>query len=52
MKMFFIYSVANNTMLGRVYAKDWVDARSQGAKDFGYTFGQVFACVEPLPIVK
>ena len=49
MKEFFIYTVAENKMVGRVYANDWVDARTQAAEAWNFSFVQIFACEKPLP---
>jgi hypothetical protein len=46
---FFIYTVAENKLVGNVFAKDWIDARSIACKTFGYKFGEIFACKAPLP---
>lgn len=51
MKEFFIYTVDGNRMIGRVLAKDWVDARLEGSRAFGYRFNEIFAAEKPLPIV-
>lgn len=52
MKQFFIYTVANNQMICRVYAENWVDARIEAAASMGYTFKEVFATEQPLPSVR
>lgn len=51
MKQFFVYTVAENKMLGKVLAKDWVDARLEASRAWGYDFSKVFACEKPLPTV-
>ena len=48
MKRFWIYLCEGEKFVGCVEAKDWIDARLEASKVFGYTFGQVFACGEPL----
>jgi len=46
--VFYIYTIAGKR-LGTVFAKDWVDARSEATKKFGYMFSEIFACTAPLP---
>jgi hypothetical protein len=48
MKKFWIYSAVNNSLLGTVLAKDWIDARSVFTATTLMKFSDVFACSDPL----
>jgi hypothetical protein len=45
MTTFYLYTIAENKMIGRVFAKEWVDARNQ-SEHFGHDFASVFAMNE------
>lgn len=48
MKTFYIYTVAENKIVGQVCATNWVDARLEACKFFGYNFSEVFAAENPI----
>lgn len=48
MQTFFIYTIADNRLLGRVEARDWAAARIAG-QAFGYHYKQIFAATQRLP---
>lgn len=43
MKVYYIYTVSENKMIGRVYAENWVDARLEASRSLGYSFKEIFA---------